>query len=288
MGGKALKTVGRIHKEEMEATYEVLREHIYQALGLVIGEYVPCGSFLVRESCGDIDIAFDVNVAMKRLGLDKEGITKRLNDLYVTLPEYNYSKGLDIHSIPFPIFDKDGKRTDRYVQVDLMPVESVEMAKWGMMTDGSVPFKSATRNGLLRAIAKFRDTVVHTNNEGTIISFDRFCFDQRHGLFRMVRSFEGKNGRINKTPKTIRKTLVTNVPKDIINILLGVDCKKIENVYDVWNAIVDNPLFINHYVHENNLSFIVKEYIDEMERDGFDYPHVIKDWWNEQLEDDCK
>ena len=91
MGGKALKTVGRIHKEEMETTYEVLREHIYQAFGLVIGEYVPCGSFLVRESCGDIDIAFDVNVAMKRLGLDKEGITKRLNNLYVTLPEYNYS-----------------------------------------------------------------------------------------------------------------------------------------------------------------------------------------------------
>ena len=139
MGGKALKTVGRIHKEEMETTYEVLREHIYQALGLVIGEYVPCGSFLVRESCGDIDVAFDVNVAMRRLGLDKEGITKRLNDLYVTLPEYNYSKGLDIHSIPFPIFDKDGKRTDRYVQVDLMPVENVGMAQWGMMTDKHTP-----------------------------------------------------------------------------------------------------------------------------------------------------
>lgn len=287
MGGKALKTVGRIHKEEMETTYEVLREHIYQALGLVLGEYVPCGSFLVRESCGDIDIAFDVNVAMKRLGLDKEGITKRLNDLYVTLPEYAYSKGLDIHSIPFPIFDKDGKRTDRYVQVDLMPVENLMMARWGMMTDGSVPFKSATRNGLLRAISKYKDTNVHTNDDGTVLYFDRLYFDQRHGLFRMTRSYEGKNGRINKTAKTISKKLVTNVPWEIFNILLGIELVartwlQFENVYDVWNAIKDNPEF-------DLVRFsIVKEYIDEMERDGFDYPSEIKEWWNEQLEDDCK
>jgi hypothetical protein len=269
----------------METTYEVLREHIYQALGLVIGEYVPCGSFLVRESCGDIDIAFDVNVAMKRLGLDKEGITKRLNDLYVTLPEYNYSKGLDIHSIPFPIFDKDGKRTDRFVQVDLMPVQNVGMAEWGMMTDGSVPFKSATRNGLLRAIAKYKDINVHTNEDGTVLYFDRLFFDQRHGLFRMTRSYEGKNGRINKTAKTIEKKLVTNDPEEILFILLDViDVRQsFRNVIDVWSLIYDpeHPLF-------DKIEFIVKEYIDEMEREGFDYPSEIKEWWNEQLEDDCK
>lgn len=285
MGGKALKTVGRIHKEEMEATYEVLREHLYQALGLVIGEYVPCGSFLVRESCGDIDIAFDVNVAMRRLGLDKEGITERLNDLYVTLPEYNYSKGLDIHSIPFPIFDKDGKRTDRYVQVDLMPVENVGMAEWGMMTDGNTQWKSATRNGLIRAISKYKDTNVHTNEDGTVLYFDRLYFDQRHGLFRMTRSYEGKNGRINKTAKTIEKKLITNDPEEILFILLDViDVRhSFRNVMDVWSLISDpeHPLF-------DKIEFIVKEYIEEMEREGFDYPSEIKEWWNEQLEDDCK
>lgn len=285
MGGQALKTVGRIHKEEMEATYEVLREHLYQALGLVIGEYVPCGSFLVRESCGDIDIAFDVNVAMRRLGLDKEGIRKRLNDLYVTLPEYNYSKGLDIHSIPFPIFDKDGKRTDRYVQVDLMPVENVGMAQWGMMTDGNTPWKSAARNGLLRAIAKYKDIVVRTNEDGTVLSFDRYYFDQRHGLFKMTRSYEGKNGSINKSAKTIEKKLVTNDPEEILFILLDViDVRQsFRNVMDVWTLIYDpeHPIF-------DKIEFIVKEYIDEMNRDGFDYPSEIKEWWNEQLEDDCK
>jgi hypothetical protein len=240
----------------------------------------------VRESCGDIDIAFNISIAMKRMQTDRNGITKRLNDLYVTLPEYHYSKGLDIHSIPFPIFDKDGKRTDRYVQVDLMPVESLMMARWGMETDGSVPFKSATRNGLLRAVAKYRDTIVRTNENGATLEFDRLYFDQRHGLFRMLRSYEGKNGRINKTAKTIRKTLVTNIPWEVVNILLGIEGKQswleIENVYDVWNAIKDNPEF-------DLVRFsIVKEYIDEMERDGFDYPSEIKEWWNEQLEDDCK
>ena len=285
MGGKALKTVGRIHKEEMETTYEVLREHIYQALGLVIGEYVPCGSFLVRESCGDIDIAFDVNVAMKRLGLDKEGITKRLNDLYVTLPEYNYSKGLDIHSIPFPIFDKDGKRTERYVQVDLMPVENIQMAKWGMMTDGNSPWKSATRNGLIRAIAKYRFMEVHCNSNGTVLSFDRYYFDQRHGLFQMTRSYEGKNGRINKTPKTVSKVLLTNDPTEIVKILLNYEYTHMDilNVEDVWSVIKEGD-FSDVFLFR-----VVKEYIDEMEREGFDYPSEIKEWYNEQLEeDDCK
>ena len=286
MGGNALKTVGRIHKDEMAATYEILREHIYQALGLVLGEYVVCGSMFVRDSSGDIDIAFDINIAMERMQTNREGITKRLNDLYVTLPEYHYSKGLDIHSIPFPIFDKEGKRTDRYVQVDLMPVENLMMARWGMETDGSVPFKSATRNGLLRAVAKYRDTIVRTNENGVTLEFDRLYFDQRRGLFRMTRSYEGKNGRINKTAKTISKTLVTNIPWEIVNILLGIEGKQswleIENVYDVWNAIKDNPEF-------DLVRFgIVKEYIEEMERDGFDYPSEIKEWFNEQLEDDCK
>ena len=101
MGGKALKNVVRICKEEMLPTLQVLQEHLYQVLGLTF-------------------------------------------------------------------------------QVDLMPVENVGMAHWGMFTDGDTQWKSATRNGLLRAIAKFRDTVVHTNDEGTIISFDRFYFDQRH------------------------------------------------------------------------------------------------------------
>ena len=284
MGGKALKTVGRIHKEEMETTYEVLREHLYQALGLVIGEYVPCGSFLVRESCGDIDIAFDVNVAMERLGLDKEGITKRLNDLYVTLPEYVYSKGLDIHSIPFPIFDKEGKRTERYVQVDLMPVESVEMAKWGMLTDKHVSWKSATRNGLLRAIAKFRDTNVRTNENGSVLEFDRLYFDQRHGLFRMTRSYEGKNGRINKNPKTISKKLISNNPSMIVKLLMDYNETHwdILNAEDVWSVLMENAYF------DDRRFAIVKEYIEEMERDGFDYPSVIKEWYNKQLEDDCK
>jgi hypothetical protein len=79
---------------------------------------------------------------------------------------------------------------------------------------------------------------------------------------------------------------VTNIPWEIVNILLGIEGKQswleIENVYDVWNAIKDNPEF-------DLVRFsIVKEYIEEMEREGFDYPSEIKEWFNEQLEDDCK
>ena len=127
MGGKAVKNVTRIYKEEMLPTLHVLQEHLYQALGISIQdvEYAVCGSFLGKDSCGDIDIAFEWNKVKFPYNATKESITKRLNDLYVTLPDYYYNKGFDIHSIPFPIFNEFG-RTDRYVQVDIMGVDNLE------------------------------------------------------------------------------------------------------------------------------------------------------------------
>ena len=289
MGGNALKTVGRIYKDEMSSTYEVLREHLYQALGLVLGEYVLCGSMFVRESSGDIDIAFDINIAMKRMQTDRNGITKRLNDLYVTLPEYKYNKGFDIHSIPFPIFDKEGKRTDRYVQVDIIPVENLMMARWGMETDGSVPWKSATRNGLLRAVAKHVDTQFYYGEDTNVaIYWDRYFYDKCHGLFKLRKSVEGKNGYILKTAKTISREFITDKPWEIVNFLLGTQglhsWLEINNVYDVWNIVKESPKF------DLSRFRIVESFITEMTRDGIDFPPEIKDWYEEQLEDglNCK
>ena len=180
MGGKAVQNVTRIYRNEMLPTLHVLQEHLYQALGLTLQnkDYVICGSFLGKESCGDIDIAFDWTKVKYPQNATKEEITKRLHDLYVTLPDYFYNKGFDIHSIPFPIFDENG-RTDRYVQVDIMGVDNLEMAAWGMYSDPNSEFKSALRNSLLNHLANQIREDNEVTSDGQVLTFTRLGFDHQ-------------------------------------------------------------------------------------------------------------
>lgn len=287
MGGKAVKNVDRIYKEEMLPTLHVLQEHLYQALGISIQdvEYAICGSFLGKESCGDIDIAFEWDKVKFPYNATKEMITKRLHDLYVTLPDYFYNKGFDIHSIPFPIFNENG-RTDRYVQVDIMGVDNLEMAKWGMYSDPNSEFKSALRNSLINHIANQIREDNEVTSDGQVLTFTRLGFDHQRGLFRIKKTYKGKKeGFICKNSKTLNKELVCAVPKVITRILFKEDIEPcmLNDWKYIWDKI-SNPSFHLY----DRLFAIVKGVVEEMERKGLDYPSEIKEWWNEQLEDDCK
>jgi hypothetical protein len=287
MGGKAVKGVDRIYKNEMLPTLHVLQEHLYQALGLTLQDqdYIVCGSFLGKESCGDIDIAFDWKRVKFPRNATKEEITKRLNDLYVTLPDYFYNKGFDIHSIPFPIFNENG-RTDRFVQVDIMGVDNLEMAKWGMYSDPNSEFKSALRNSLLNHIANEIREDNDVDYNGRVLTFTRLGFDHQRGLFRIKKTYKGaKEGFICKNSKTLEKEIIQTHPVNIVRILFNEDIEpsKVNDWKFIWDKI-SNPSFHLY----NRLFSIVSGVVEEMERKQLDYPSEIKEWWNEQLEDDCK
>ena len=287
MGGKAVKNVDRIYKEEMLPTLHVLQEHLYQALGISIQdvEYAICGSFFGKESCGDIDIVFEWDKVKFPYNATKEMITKRLHDLYVTLPDYFYNKGFDIHSIPFPIFNENG-RTDRYVQVDIMGVDNLEMAKWGMYSDPNSEFKSALRNSLINHIANQIREDNEVTSDGQVLTFTRLSFDHQRGLFRIRKTYKGaKEGFICKNSKTLNKELVCAVPKVITRILFKEDIEPcmLNDWKYIWDKIT-NPSFHLY----DRLFAIVKGVVEEMERKGLDYPQMIKDYWNEHLEKDCK
>lgn len=287
MGGKAVKGVDRIYKNEMLPTLHVLQEHLYQALGISIQdvEYAVCGSFLGKESCGDIDIAFDWKMVKFPYNATKEEITKRLHDLYVTLPDYFYNKGFDIHSIPFPIFNEHG-RTDRFVQVDIMGVDNLEMAKWGMYADPNSPFKSAVRNSLLNHLANQIREDIEVSSDGQVLTFTRLGFDHMRGLFRFRKTYKGKkDGFILKTPKTEEKQLVSSHPINIVRILFNeeIEPNKVNDWKFIWDKITDPNFFLH-----DRLFAIVKDVVEEMERKELDYPQEITDYWNSQMEDDCK
>lgn len=287
MGGKAVKGVDRIYKNEMLPTLQVLQEHLYQALGLTLQnkDYVICGSFLGKESCGDIDIAFDWTKVKYPHNATKEEITKRLHDLYVTLPDYFYNKGFDIHSIPFPIFDENG-RTDRFVQVDIMGVDSLEMAAWGMYSDPNSEFKSALRNSLLNNLANQLCENNEVTSDGQVLTFTRLGFDHQRGLYRIRKTYKGKKeGFICKNSKTISKELICSVPSKITRMLFheNIEPEKLNDWKFIWDKISDPDFYLNH-----RLFAIVKGVVEEMERKELDYPQVIKDYWNSQMEDNCK
>ena len=287
MGGKAVKNVTRIYKNEMLPTLHVLQEHLYQALGLTLQnkDYVICGSFLGKESCGDIDIAFDWTKVKFPHNATKEEITKRLHDLYVTLPDYFYNKGFDIHSIPFPIFDENG-RTDRYVQVDIMGVDNLEMAAWGMYSDPNSEFKSALRNSLINHLANQLCENNEVTSDGQVLTFTRLGFDHQRGLYRIRKTYKGKKeGFICKNSKTVSKELVCSVPSKITRMLFheNIEPKKLNDWKFIWDKISDPDFYLNH-----RLFAIVKGVVEEMERKELDYPQVIKDYWNSQMEDNCK
>lgn len=287
MGGKAVKNVTRIYKNEMLPTLHVLQEHLYQALGLSIQneDYVVCGSFLGKESCGDIDIAFDWGKVKYPNDATKEEITKRLHDLYVTLPDYFYNKGFDIHSIPFPIFDENG-RTDRYVQVDIMGVDNLEMAAWGMYSDPNSEFKSALRNSLINHLANQLCENNEVTSDGQVLTFTRLGFDHQRGLYRIRKTYKGKKeGFICKNSKTVSKELICSVPRKITRILFheNIEPEKLNDWKFIWDKISDTDFYLNH-----RLFAIVKGVVEEMERKELAYPQVIKDYWNSQMADETK
>ena len=287
MGGKAVKGVDRIYKNEMLPTLHVLQEHLYQALGISIQdvEYAVCGSFLGKESCGDIDIAFDWKMVKFPYNATKEEITKRLHDLYVTLPDYFYNKGFDIHSIPFPIFNEQG-RTDRFVQVDIMGVDNLEMAKWGMYSDPNSEFKSAFRNSLLNHLANQIREDNEVTSDGQVLTFTRLGFDHQRGLFRIKKTFKGtREGFVCKNSKTIEKEFIQTHPINIVRILFNEDIEpnKVNDWKFIWDKIT-NPSFHLY----DRLFAIVKGVVEEMERKELDYPQVVKDYWAEQMNDETK
>ena len=287
MGGKAVKGVDRIYKNEMLPTLQVLQEHHYQALGLTLQnkDYVICGSFLGKESCGDIDIAFDWTKVKYPHNATKEEITKRLHDLYVTLPDYFYNKGFDIHSIPFPIFDENG-RTDRFVQVDIMGVDNLEMAAWGMFSDPNSEFKSVLRNSLLNHLANQLCENNEVTSDGQVLTFTRLGFDHQRGLYRIRKTYKGKKeGFICKNSKTISKELICSVPSKITRMLFheNIEPEKLNDWKFIWDKISDPDFYLNH-----RLFAIVKGVVEEMERKDLDYPQVIKDYWNSQMVDETK
>jgi hypothetical protein len=148
-------------------------------------------------------------------------------------------KGFNIFSIAFPI---NGLK-DQYVQVDLMPTDNMDLIKWAYWSPKSTEsrFKKMGlyRNILMAAIAtEMNRKVLSKFPDGDVKEMEKFAMSMEKGLIKKVDSWEGKKGKLTN-PRDIKelKSVVSNVPEEIVKILLGPtatieDTNSFESIYN--------------------------------------------------------
>lgn len=233
---KAIKRAVPINQRNVEKTVNNIFVDILPALGLGPWDATVLGStnkMMLDQSSGDIDIALNRKGIP---GTDPFGFVKTVVSVY---PEVKEMRGLGIVSIAYPIHSADGLQDADYCQVDLMLVDDLQMASffyWAPNSFSSL-YKGAHRTILLSTIAANVHTkpIKYWSNHPVVWS--RLYLDA-HGLHDGIQSNEGKQGRPCVTRKTLKKTLRTNDPTEILHTIIGPqamirDVESFERLYDV-------------------------------------------------------
>jgi len=284
-GGNSVKNVTRINQENVAQTLKDIDKVLAKKLKLGKESMMPIGSTGKKapgESSGDIDIALDLNVLVKKHKL------KSIDDIYATMnkilsplfPEVHINKGLAVMAVAFPIANVDGKQKGENVQLDLMFVEDMDFAKfayWSPLHYES-KYKSAYRNILMNAIAAFVDEKVlergDFEGEDVPVKWSKYVFDIRTGFKKIIKSRIGKKG-ILKNSKTIDVELMAKGkdPDFIAKTLLGKDFDKSSamSFETVYSAVMSGK-----FLHKKSRKKILTKAAKDLINVGFIPPKEIQ------------
>lgn len=300
MGGNAVHNVKRINQENVAATLDAIYDLLLPYLDISKEDtavYGSTGKKCPRGSSGDIDLGLSIEAIMNNNGLNtKEQLFKLLCDFCELYNfTYNHMKGLNIVSLAFPITNTDGEQDGDYVQLDLMPVDSIEFSAWGMYSphEKDSPYKGTVRNELLGVIASYLNYKALERIADEDITFERGYYNQMTGLHKFTQSYRSpKTNNITKSKHILARELVSNNPDEIISMLFGPKYKAINilTIDDTWKAFLDDSFpFKNHrkeivvqtieYLNNKNVSYpsYMDEYItspmnEAVETNGLDTP----------------
>jgi hypothetical protein len=167
-GGAAIKSSRNIKESEVASTIEDIKKRLLPILDLDVfkegKDYIFIGSAGRKKNpddeSGDIDFGFNGGVYSQKNGVSfkecsgvlYEFLKEELEPLLGFEPEINHLKGLNIVSIGWPIA---GDRNNGFVQLDLIPLENMDWAKFIYYAPDyrreESKWKSAHRNWLLSA-----------------------------------------------------------------------------------------------------------------------------------------
>jgi hypothetical protein len=228
----------RINQLNVKSTITSIHKEVLPLLGLSKSSVAVLGSTGKKNpkkngtdegSSGDIDLAISIPDLMK-----KHRQLKTFDDVYAFIvkavsgfKEVNPMKGIKIVSIAFPIDNTDGLQDDKYVQLDIMPVASIEYSEWSYYSPAynESKWKGLYRNELLYSCAKHANYKVlkkAVNDEGEEVDaeWERHFYDLASGLMKGRQSIEGKKGLV-KSAKTLEKETVSLNPKEVTEFLFG-------------------------------------------------------------------
>jgi hypothetical protein len=188
-GGNVFATTGRINRADVIPTVQ----HLEQITGLPLVDNM-LGTTGKAADSGDIDLV-----------VNSKDITKA--DLEHKLQAYwkknsidtvgTKKTGISVHFLS-PVWNSEGKKTGKYVQVDFMFHDDPDYLKFFYAANEQAPYKGKDRNILLSAAAKHKGFTLSTN-----------------GLFNR----ETKQ-LVSRDPDTIAKTIFNknSSAKDLNNI----------------------------------------------------------------------
>lgn len=288
-GGGAVGDVDRINQENVEATLKAISTKIIKPLKITNKDIGVLGSTGKRKpggSSGDIDIAIDANKVLRANAIQIAdelfdfiaGKAKKVSNTVVS------NKGTGVISLQFPISNTDGKQKNKKVQLDLMIVDNLDLAKFNFWSphEEQSKWKGIYRNIILSSMASVMDFEVlekgYDENDVEVPTlFRRNFIDLKRGLMRGLQTRIGKSGKLfaKGRKQTLETKVLENQPEGIIKAILGPaftvrDAESFESLF----KILDHP----KYLYRSKKKEIIKTFIaviskskglvvpDEMER----------------------
>ena len=272
-GGNALANVSPIAQTDVKPTMDKVYRDLLPLLGLKKSDTRLLGSTgkkFADGNSGDIDLAVDVAVLMDYFKTDSPKIlmSKMKSAARKISPEVKILSGIGIVTCAFPLYSKDGRKTDDLVQLDLMLTEDLNFSQWMYFSPAAWESdkKGLYRNSALSAIAH------HAGRSGDETEWSRKLLNFSTGLHDVSFSKKGKNGNILKHGREMSRKFISKDPQGIIDVLLGPSFKAedIRTWEDIYAAMESN-----NFLWKKDKKTIYKRIAADVARKGYPVPPEV-------------
>lgn len=302
--GIAIKGISKIKKENILATLDLLQNNIFSPLGIQRDSWDILGSTGKKPESGDIDIAMDINRALKEsnskdLNEYAAKIVKRCEELGWQVNN-RMNTGFKMIHIGLPIVGQK----DQIAQVDIMTSTDMDFTRFKYFAPSITEskYKGAFRSMMIDCILKYATLAAaedasddekqsYIAPDGRVYPYIRF----QHlalsvdGLWKNVKTLKGKRGFLSnpKKDKEASKFLTSN-PEEILNLLFGKNLFKVSD-FNSFESIWNNVLFSEKFPYKDKIKDIIIGFIRylnnnnsfQLEQNKLPLPQEIIDYCNE-------
>jgi hypothetical protein len=261
----------RVSAKEAADTAKHLSDNVLSKLGEVGSDIVQVGSSVGGHEAGDLDFVYDLPEMRKRLG--SESAERRFYDrVRMEVPDLNvnFIKGLGITSVEYPVAGEPAKG---YVQVDLIPVESMDWGMFAHVRPDKSKYKGAQRNLLFAAMCAvwMQD---EKKEDGQLISWTGYMFDVSRGFFKVEKTMSGARGQLLKNAKKEGQELITTDPERFLHVIFdgNVSRDQVESFESLWRIMVNDEKW------KKKVSAVAKKLDEFLRRADLATPEEIKEY----------